>query len=95
MKLVVQDAKLQVEATRTELIAMAVELLIRAQTPEFDFDPRYSCSSCCFDIDEDSDQFQPTVVHDGLQGITFVRTKEKPPRRTALEAPHAALDTGE
>lgn len=95
MKLIVQDTNLQVEATRTELISMAAELLAIARPPEFDFDPRDSCSSYCFDLDEDGDQFKPTVVHDGLQGITFVRTKEYAPRRSALEmASHAALDAG-
>lgn len=95
MKLAIVDSQLRIRGTRSELIAVAVELLQCAGTPEYDFDPRDSCSSLCFELDEDGDQFNPTVVHDGLQGLAFVRTKEEPPRESALErAPHEALDAG-
>lgn len=95
MKLVIKDKALEIEATRTELIKLAIELLTRAEISEHDFDPRDSCSSCWLELDESGDQFNPTVVHDGLQGLLFVRTKEEPPRRSALErAPHEALDAG-
>lgn len=87
MKLVtIQAGKVEISATRTELIELAGELLRRAEESEHEFDSDHACSSYCFLFDE---------ARCGLEGFVFVREEEKPPQQSALErTPHAALDAG-
>lgn len=78
-----REGAMEIEANRTELIRLANELLTRADMPEHDFDARDCHSPRNFTLDEPVNDF------------AFIRQKEEPPRRSALErAPHEALDAG-
>lgn len=94
MNLKIQDGMLKIQANRTELIRLANELLTRGDLPEHDFDPRDPCSPCYFTFNEPVEMMGPDGLTE-VEGFAFIRQKEEPPRRSALErAPHEALDAG-